>query len=463
MKKLIILTFINFFIIKLSFTQTFPSWQLSPLYNWQDTTLTPSWQYDNTYNEIWGVEVNGVEIAIIGSTSGTHFFDVTNPVTTSQVAFVAGAYAGNSVVHRDYHDYNGYLYAVCDEGNTSTLQIIDISNLPNSVNVVYDSDVLFTKSHNIFIDTATAKLYVCAVKHTNPNNFSSAMEIYSLLDPLNPSLLYTYNDVGHVHDAYVRNDTAYLNCGNDGFRILDFHYLDLAGGMAPIELGSLISYPDAGYNHSGWLNNDGTVYAMLDENHGYDIKLLDVSNFNNITILSTFNSGIDPNSMAHNAIIKDNLLFVSYYHDGLRVFNIADPTNPFEILYYDTYLPNNHSSYKGAWGVYPFWNKQSHAFSSILVSDMQTGLYVFSGSFPLNTYEIEKETNLIFPNPTMNGFKTNNKDATSIILYDMFGKKVLQKNIINNKVSRGNLANGMYFYSLKNKEEIVENGKIIFE
>ena len=65
-----------------------------------------------------------------------------------------------------------YLYVVCDEGSSSTLQIIDVSNLPNSVNTVYDSNQLFTKSHNIFIDTATAKLYACAS--------NTAMDIYSL-------------------------------------------------------------------------------------------------------------------------------------------------------------------------------------------------------------------------------------------------------------------------------------------
>lgn len=464
MRKIITLIFINLFIVILSFAQSFPSYQLSLLYNWQDTTLTPSWQYDNTYNEIWGVQINGVEIAIIGSTAGTHFFDVTDPLTASQVDFVAGAYTGSDVVHRDYHDYNGYLYIVCDEGNTSTLQIIDISNLPNSVSIVYDSNILFTKSHNIFIDTATAKLYVCAVKHTNPNNFSSAMEVYSLSNPLNPTLLYTYMDVGHVHDAYVRNDTAYLNCGGDGFRIVDFHYLDLPGGIAPTELASLTSYPDAGYNHSGWLNDDGTVYVMLDENHGYDIKLLDVSNFNNITVLSTFNSGVDTNSMAHNAIIKDGWLFVSYYHDGLRIFNITDPTNPFEVLYYDTYLPNNHSSYKGSWGVYPFWNTNNFAFSSILVSDMQTGLYVFSGSFPLAVNNLEPVTSLVFPNPAKNQFTITNKSATSIILYDVFGKKVLQQDLNNSKtIKKENLSSGMYFYCLKNKKDIIEKGKIILE
>ncbi len=472
MQKIIILTFVNLLIITFSFAQSFPSWQLTPLYNWQDTSLISSVSYDNTYNETWGVQINGAEIAIIGSTAGTHFFDVTDPATANQVDFVAGAYIGSGVVHRDYHDYNGYLYVVCDEGGSSTLKIIDMNNLPNSVNVVYDSNVLFTKSHNIFIDTATAKLYVCAVKHTNPNNFSSAMEIYSLINPVSPTLLYTYNDVGHVHDAYVRNDTAYLNCGNDGFRIVDFHYLDFPGGMAPIELASLTSYPDNGYNHSGWLNDEGTVYAMLDENHGYDIKLLDVSNFNNITVLSTFNSGIDANSMAHNAIISNGLLFVSYYHDGLRVFNITDPTNPFETLYYDTYLQNmtycaihsSHLSYKGAWGVYPFWDAQNHAFSSILISDMQTGLYVFSGSFPLHVNNLETATSSVFPNPAKNQFTITNQSAISIMLYDVFGKRVLQQDLNSSKtIERGNLSGGIYFYCLQNKEEIIENGKIIFE
>ena len=96
------------------------------LYNWQDTTLMGSWAYNNTYNECWGLEVNGSEIAIIGSTDGTHFFDVTDPANATQVAYVAGAYQGGGVIHRDYHDFQGYLYVVCDEGSSSTLQIIDI-------------------------------------------------------------------------------------------------------------------------------------------------------------------------------------------------------------------------------------------------------------------------------------------------------------------------------------------------
>ena len=158
--------------------------------------MVGSWAYDNTYNEIWGFEINNHEFAVIGSTAGTHIFDVSNVQNIYETAFIAGAYTGGGVIHRDYHDFDGYLYAVCDEGSSSTLQIIDISNLPYSFNVVYDDNALFNKAHNIFIDTSTAKLYACA-----SNN---AMDVYSLANPVLPVLINELNDptIGHVHDAY---------------------------------------------------------------------------------------------------------------------------------------------------------------------------------------------------------------------------------------------------------------------
>ena len=430
------------------------------LFQWEDSNLVGSSMYDNTYNECWGFKVNETEIAVIGSTAGTHFFDITDPQNSIEVAFVAGAYTGTGVIHRDYHDYNGYLYAVCDEGNTSTLQIIDVSDLPNSITTIYDSDSLFQKAHNIFIDTATAKLYACAVKHVNPTSYT-AMDVYSLSNPTLPNLIYTYNEVGHVHDAYVRNDTAYLNCGNDGLRIMDFHYLDLPGSMAPIELASLIapSYPDAGYNHSGWLSDDGTIYAMQDENHGYDVKILDVSDFNNITVVSTFNSGTNSQCMAHNGIIKGDLLYLAYYHDGLRIFDISDPYIPTQVSYYDTYAPASYSSYKGAWGVYPYLPS-----GNIIVSDMQTGLYVLDCSLPINSVNNIKTSSSLTPNPTSDYFKVKT-DASKIQIYDISGRKVMDKNILlENNIYRDNISDGLYIYRLFNKENNeLENGKIIFE
>ena len=56
--------------------------------------------------------VNNREFGIIGTTAGTHFFDVTDPANSTQVAFVEGGYTGGGVIHRDYHDFAGYLYMV---------------------------------------------------------------------------------------------------------------------------------------------------------------------------------------------------------------------------------------------------------------------------------------------------------------------------------------------------------------
>ena len=446
--KNLILTLTTCFLSILSFSQL----NSTLLFHWNDTTIIGSAAYDNAYNECWGFEVNNTEIAVIGSTEGTHFFNVTDPQNSTEVAFVAGAYTGSGVVHRDYHDYQGYLYIVCDEGwSTSTLQIVDISNLPTSVNVVYDSDSLFNTSHNIFIDTATSKLYACAS--------NSAMDIYSLDIPTLPNLIYSYTDVGHVHDAYVRNDTAYLNCGNDGFRIIDFHYLDLGGGMAWDELASFTSYPDAGYNHSGWLSDDGTIYAMQDENHGYDVKIMDVSDLNNITVLSTLNSGENAQSMAHNGIIKGDFLYLAYYHDGLRVFDISDPSNPIQICNYDTYSPSSYNSYKGAWGVYPYLPS-----GNIIVSDMQSGLYVLDCTVPVNSVKNINQNLNIYPNPAKDYFNVN-KDAKRIEIYDISGRKITQKIIeIEHKFYREDIVNGLYIYRLFNKRDLeIENGKIIFE
>ncbi|MDC3032225.1 choice-of-anchor B family protein [Bacteroidota bacterium] len=418
------------------------------IYNWNDTSLVGSWAYDNTYNEIWGFEINNHEFAVIGSTAGTHIFDVSNVQNIYETAFIAGAYTGGGVIHRDYHDFDGYLYAVCDEGSSSTLQIIDISNLPYSFNVVYDDNALFNKAHNIFIDTSTAKLYACA-----SNN---AMDVYSLANPVLPVLIneLNYPTIGHVHDAYVRNDTAYLNCGNDGFRVFDYSNVNSISNQ-PNLLGSLTSYPDAGYNHSGWLNKSGDIYAMQDENHGYDIKILDLSDFTNISVISVFNSGVDANSMAHNAIIKDNLLYVAYYHDGLRVYDISNPNTPIEVCYYDTYSPNNHSSYRGAWGVYPYLSS-----GNILVSDMQTGFYIFKCDATSNI-ETEKINEIIFPNPVKNYFSLTDESDGILTIYNLNGKILFQDDIIKEQIFNISLNDGLYIYKIKNQKSTIKTGKFI--
>ena len=396
------------------------SLNLKLLYHWSDTGITGSTIYNNAYNEVWGVVANDREYAIIGSTLGTHFFDVTHEDSIREVDFIKGFISGTSIIHRDYHDYKGYLYMASDEGYNK-FQIADLSTLPDSVTLVYESDSLFSRAHNIFIDSATAKLYVCAVKHDGDSFRLAAMEVYSLAKPLKPELLHTYNDVRHVHDVYVRNDTAYCNAGPDGLRILDFSAPDTIQLLA-----SLTDYPQQGYNHSGWLN-DGKNYFFTDETHGLQIKAYDITDYQNLELTDTFGSAVDFLSMAHNILIRDSLAFVSYYHDGLQIFDISDPSNVKKIAWYDTYLPPDHESYRGAWGVYPYLPS-----GKILVSDMQTGLYIFELADTLKAASVNKhhaiENARLYPNPFSSGIQLQlslqNRQTLYFQLLDIDGKVI---------------------------------------
>ena len=349
------------------------------LFNWSDSTL-PINSLGGSYTDVYGVAINGREYAVIGSTMGTHIIDVTIPTQCLEVAFVPGTFQGSGVTHRDFFSMDNYLYGVCDQGS-STLQIIDLTNLPNSVSLVYNSDSLISTSHNMFIDTINKKLY------------STNGTVLDISNPIYPAFL--FNMGFSCHDLYVENDTGYFNCTSNGLKVYEMTT------NTPQYLGGLTSYPDQGTNHSGW--KEDNTYVFADENHGLSLKVIDVSDLSNLSVTALFNSGVDANSIAHNLIIRDDFVYVSYYHDGLQIFDISDPYNPIKAGYYDTYLPNNHNGYAGNWGVDP-----QLPSGIILVSDVQSGLFVLD--FNYNEESICDGDSLLFDTSYVNvdGFHISN-------------------------------------------------------
>ncbi|MCB9169743.1 MAG: choice-of-anchor B family protein [Flavobacteriales bacterium] len=391
------------------------------LFHWDPDSIPGSAAFDNQYDDVWGYAQDGSEYAIIGSSLGTHIFDVTDAVNGHQVAFIPGAVQGPMLVHRDMKTYQHYLYIVCDEG-IGTLQIVDMQYLPDSVVIVYDSNALFNRAHNIFIDTLNARLYTCGG--------NTGFGIYSLADPEQPTLLdipeqnvpWWNSEIGYVHDMYARDNIAYLN-DQDAM-----HIVDLTNANAPTVLGSLTSYPQPGYNHSGWLHDNGWLYVMADETHGQDLKLFDVSDPGDIQFIDTIGVDWAPTSIPHNPLINGNMLHVSYYYDGYWLWDVSDPSNSQVIGYYDTYTGPNGNSYKGAWGVYPFLPS-----GHVLVSDMQGGLFVFDidQAVAVRDHGGELPQVRTWPNPTTGTlhvaplFATNGHATITVL--DVDGRTVLQE------------------------------------
>jgi len=439
------LLFILNFIFHISTSaQTGDNFEL--LFQWNEDSLVGSSMYDNKYNEVWGFVSNSREYGVIGSTAGTHIFDVTDPSNSSEIHFIPGADQGGAIIHRDYHDRNGYLYAVSDEGN-STLQIIDLRHLPDSISVVYDSNELIKTSHNIFIDESLNIMYACNVRKPSSEWTATSLALYDIEDPTNPIHLIDYEVPGTssgAHDMWVNNDTAFVNNGYDGLYVVDFS--DLSN---PSIIGSLTEYTDKGYNHSGWPSKDMQTYIMADENWGYDMKVLDISDLSNISETTTFSSEIHPASIPHNQIVHGDYVYVSSYHDGLQVYDISSPSNPTKVGYFYTYLEDDHASYKGAWGVYPFLPS-----GNILVSDMQYGLYVLAPNSNFNISEGSNQSLNIYPNPANSridiGLPSSEKKL-QIEITDLHGKTILKKDInaSDNKVNLKSIKSGIYIINAK--------------
>lgn len=407
---------------------------------WKDSTIINNG--GQTYNDIWGYELNGREYAIIGSTIGTHIIDVTNPASPVEVDRVIGKYASTNVIHRDFKVHNNHLYMVCDEG-PSSLQIADLSFLPDSVHVVYDDNSLIVKSHNIFIDTLNARLYSCGgTKLTGGNDLSvfdiSAPSNPVLLSDLKDSVIWWHGAVGYVHDIYVENNIAYTN-DEDAMHIIDFTNIN-----SPIILGTLSSYTDQGYNHSGWLNDDDTTYIMLDETHGKRLKFFDVSDPSDIQITDVEGCNTDSTAIPHNGFFKGNYAYVSYYYDGVYVFDATDRNDVKIAGFYDTYQGAPGNGYEGCWGVYPYLPS-----GNIIASDLTKGLVILSLNNPASIKSIEKEKIKVFPNPVNSGEYVNFEKQVEYEIYTISGQSLFGKQK-GNRFSTTQMPTGCYFIKINN-------------
>lgn len=353
----------------------------------ENMNLCTNYDAGDTYNDIWGyVDENGGEYAILGSTGKISIIDVTDPYNEVLVDEFS---PGMTSTWRDMKSYGNYVYG-CSEANGEGLIIIDMSNVPISASLVTVSNTYWMRSHNIFIDEEHGRLYTAGAR--DENGVPVNMMVFDLtVNPADPTLMAKVNLVngGYVHDVYVRDHIAYCSHGNNGYAVYD-----LTDPNNPIPLSSQLTN---GYNHSSWLTDDGN-YAMVAEEvpTGLPMLVMDLTNVNSndIQVVHSFKEPLlaptHIDNTPHNPFIVGDLMYVSYYEDGVVVFDISDPLNPVRVAYYDTSNNAVYNGYNNVWGCYPFLPS-----GKILASDRSTGLYVLELDLegcPINFIGISKIT-----------------------------------------------------------------------
>ncbi len=352
-----------------------------------------------TMSNMWGfVDLDdNREYAVVGVSNATVVIEVTDPVNPREV----GSVPGNNSLWREVKVYQffdpalnrhrAYAY-ITTEAAQGGLQIIDLSNLPASVqlaNTLRD----FQTSHTLHVSNVDyasnaalsgreAFLYIAG---SNLN--SGSFRIYSLADPVVPQLVTAAPaGTGYMHDSttlfITDNRTTQCSQGHNPCQVLvDFNestidLWDVTDKAQPVRL-SATGYPEARYTHSGWPTPDQrfiVVHDELDELRiGFNTHMytLDIGDLVTPRLVTSY---LGPDSTTdHNGYAKGDRYYVSHYRRGLEILDLANPEALREVARLDTFLSpaDNVAGTDGAWGVYPFLPS-----GNILISDIDNGLFV---------------------------------------------------------------------------------------
>jgi choice-of-anchor B domain-containing protein len=341
--------------------------------------------FDQGLSDITGFFQDNREFAVVGlNEDAAAFVDITDPSNPFEV----GRIVGTPSIWRDIKYWNRHVYIGTEaEDGVKVISLNDPDN-PTLVNTITD----FTNSHNIHID-ADGYLYVVGA-----NDHLLTVEQCSSLDEgghsldengqLNPHDLWIYELTDHpetpilvgtwtgeyFHDIEVYNNKLYGAAIYSG----QFYILDVSDKSSPETI--LIHQTGGVMTHDCAVTYDENYLITADETSGGHIKIWDISNYDNINLVSEYMT--HPDHSVHNVYVRPetNLLIMSYYVDGTRVLDISEPASPVEVGYFDT--TDWTGLYDGNWGTYAYLPS-----GYIISSDRANGLFIFES--PLTNPSIE--------------------------------------------------------------------------
>ncbi len=321
------------------------------------------------YNDIWGfVGKDGIEYAILGTTTGTAIYSLKDPKNPKRDTFIPG----NTSIWRDMKSFKNHVYVTADQGNQGVL-IINMAEAPSKITFKYSRLPAPTtvnpgnvgNCHNLWIDEK-GFMYLSGC---SPQ--SGGVLIYDLnANPDEPTFVGAADAV-YSHDNYVRNDTLYsaeIYAGN--FSV--YHIKDKKN------IVRLASQPTTTrFTHNVWLSDDHKYLFTTDEKPQGKVDAYSVGNPSDIKLLHSFRPPVllNQNSLPHNTHFiknaKGSFIVTSWYDEGVSVADVSDPSNMVEVGIGRTTKGGN-----GCWGAYPFLPS-----GLILASDMDNGLFIYEPNY----------------------------------------------------------------------------------
>ena len=344
-------------------------------------------------NDVWGWTdpLTGREYALVGRMDGTAFVDVSDPYNPRYLGNLSRTDGSRPSSWRDIKVFKDHAFIVADGAGEHGMQVFALAQLRDVTEPrEFEPTVLYTEvasSHNVAINEVTGFAYLVGSSHGGVT-CGGGSHIVDINDPLNPVFAGCFahpntgrRNTGNSHDTqcviYHGPDEDYRGreiCVNSNETALSV--ADVTDKDNPVAVAAA-DYPGVQYAHQGWLTEDHRYFFSndeLDEVNGTveatRTLIWDLADLDDPFLLSEY---MNPTKATdHNLYVRGDRLYMSNYRAGLRVLDISDPENPFELGYFDTTpWSADEAGFDGTWSVYPYFES-----GSVLVSSQREGLFI---------------------------------------------------------------------------------------
>ncbi|MBA3502500.1 MAG: hypothetical protein M4D80_34030 [Myxococcota bacterium] len=277
-----------------------------------------NWARGFTFN----VRVSG-NTAYLVRIDGLYIIDVTDPTTPVELGHYQRTGDGYSNDVKIVDAAGGKRYALIAD---YPVDVIDVTNPAMPMLAAQIPE----EAHTVFTETRNGSTYAYM------GNYDGSTPVFDVTNPAAPVRLGRYTTQGSlVHDLSVSNGIAYLNAWEAGLHIVDF-----TTPSAPVLKGQW-QQTTARTSHSNWTTTAAGRKIALhgDEAYGAHLDVVDIDPASP-TYMKPFGSYKTRDHVSiHNIMAFGTKAYFTYYQDGVRVMDLADPANPKLVGYYNTWDP----------------------------------------------------------------------------------------------------------------------------
>ena len=263
-------------------------------------------------------------VAYVIGPFGLDTIDVSDPTAPVHLAHIEADFNDIKIVRG-----NGRVVAYAAPLFSETTAIIDVTDPANPI----VTGQINEWSHSVFVEQrgTQQRLYLA--------NYTETVPVFNVTNPLAPVRLGDAVIPGvpaGVHDLYVDGNTMFLNYTTEGFVALD-----ITGGLGNAVERARVP---TSYSHASWA---GTVAGrrivlhgdegMTPSDGGSFLRVLDAdpTSATFMNVIGQYQSRREVG--IHNIQLVGDRAYIAYYQDGVRVVDLADPTQPTEVAHFNTW------------------------------------------------------------------------------------------------------------------------------